>query len=307
MSAPRALGYRLLGRGFDYLLHLRPAEWPILTVHFYTGGALSLGLAGLVQPGQRGALLRGGLAFVLGLNGGTLALNSAFDRDEGDVAYLRRPPPPPPGLGAFGLGLMLLGALFSLGLPRAFQAAYALCVILSVLYSVPPVRLKARAGADWIINLLGFGFLTPYAGWALTGRPLSAVGRVVLIAFALLFSALYPLTQLYQLEEDRRRGDRTLAVVLGIDRSLGVTLVMAALAFGGFGLAAAMTGWPPGSAGELRWGALALAALAWLAVLLPWWRRRALLSPAGHQAGMHRALVAWALTDAAVLFAWALY
>lgn len=305
MSAPRALGYRLLGRGFDYLLHLRPAEWPILTVHFFTGSALSLGLAALVEPGQRGALLRGGLAFVIGLNGGTLALNSAFDRDEGDVAYLRRPPPPPPGLGGFGLGLMLLGALLSLGLPRAFQAAYALCVVLSVAYSVPPLRLKARAGADWVINLAGFGFLTPYAGWALTGRALSDAGRVVLIAFALLFSALYPLTQLYQLEEDRRRGDRTLAVVLGIDRSLALSLAMAALAFGGFALAAAMTAWPPGVAGWLRRGALGLAALAWLAVLLPWWRRRAALQPAEHQAGMHRALGAWALTDAAVLFAWA--
>jgi len=305
MSAPRALGYRLLGRGFDYLLHLRPAEWPILTVHFLTGSALSLALSGLLAAEQRSALLRGGLAFVIGLNGGTLALNSAFDRDEGDVAYLRRPPAPPPGLGAFGLSLMLLGALLSLGLPRSFQAAYALCLVLSVLYSVPPVRLKARAGADWVINLLGFGFLTPYAGWALTGRGLTDAGRIVLIAFALLFSALYPLTQLYQLEEDRRRGDRTLAVVVGIGWSLALAFVMATLAFGGFALAAARSTWPDGTGGWLRWGALALAAAAWLAVLLPWWGRRATMEPGEHQAGMHRALGAWALTDAAVLFAWA--
>ena len=46
MSAARALGYRLLGRGFDYLLHLRPPEWPIMTVHFLTGAALALGLRG---------------------------------------------------------------------------------------------------------------------------------------------------------------------------------------------------------------------------------------------------------------------
>jgi hypothetical protein len=29
------------------------------------------------------------------------------------------------------------------------------------------------------------------------------------------------------------------------------------------------------------------------------------LTPAGHQRGMHHALAAWAVTDAAVLFAWA--
>jgi len=92
----RALGYRLFGRGFDYLLHLRPAEWPILTMHFLTGTALSIGVVGLAGTPHRGAIILGTIAFVIGLNGGTLALNSAFDRDTGDVAYLRRPPPPPP-------------------------------------------------------------------------------------------------------------------------------------------------------------------------------------------------------------------
>ena len=92
---PRSLGYRLLGRGFDYLLHLRPAEWPIMAVHFLTGSALALGLAGILDGSGGSALWLGTIAFVVGINGGTLALNSAFDRDEGDVAYLRKPPPPP--------------------------------------------------------------------------------------------------------------------------------------------------------------------------------------------------------------------
>jgi 4-hydroxybenzoate polyprenyltransferase len=299
----RALGYRVLGRGFDYLLHLRPGEWPILAVHFLTGAALSVGLTGLLAPEFRGALVTGALAFVVGLNGGTLALNSAFDRDVGDIAYLRRPPPPPPGLAWFGLGLMLLGLAVSLTLPRGFLLAYAACLVLSVLYSVPPFRLKAKAGADWLINLLGFGLLTPYAGWALTGRGPDPRGWIVLAGFALLFGALYPLTQLYQLAEDRQRGDRTLAVALGVDRSLGLSLLTAALAWAGFLLAAARSAW--GDDGWMRWVALIVAGLAWALVLLPWWTRRASLLPAEHQAGMHRALGAWAITDLAVLFAWA--
>lgn len=299
MSAPRALGYRLLGRGFDYLLHLRPAEWPILAVHLLTGAALSLGLGALFAPPNRATILLGTLVFVIGLNGGTLALNSAFDRDEGDIAYLRRPPPPPPGLARFGFGLMLLGLAVSLALPRPFLLAYALCLLLSVLYSVPPVRLKAVAGADWAINLCGFGFLTPYAGWALTGRPLTGSAGLVFIAFALLFGALYPLTQLYQLEEDRRRGDRTLAVALGVDRSLLAAMIAAGLSFAGFFLAGAPAGW--------RRLPLAAAALAWAAVLMPWWRHRAELDAAGHQRRMHRALGAWAVTDVAALLVWAVH
>ncbi|HEV8149563.1 MAG TPA: UbiA family prenyltransferase [Gemmatimonadales bacterium] len=302
----RKLGYRLLGRGFDYLLHLRPAEWPILTGHLLTGAALSVGLRGLFHRALAGTLFAGGLCVVIGLNGGTLALNSAFDRDVGDIAYLRRPPPPPPQLGVLGFGLMLLGLAASLllRLPRAFLLVYSLCLVLSVLYSVPPFRLKAKAGLDWIINLLGFGLLTPYAGWVLTGRALTPVGWTLLIAFALLFSALYPLTQLYQLEEDRRRGDRTLAAVLGVERSLGLAVGMAVLAFAGFALAGWEANWA-GAGAWLRWGAVAVAAIAWASVLLPWWRQRRSMAPTAHQAGMQRALGVWALTDLAVLFAWA--
>ncbi len=300
----RTLGYRLLGRGFDYLLHLRPSEWPIIAVHFLTGSALALGLSGILEGNGGWPLWLGSTAFVVGINGGTLALNSAFDRDEGDVAYLRRPPPPPPGLAIFGLALMGAALVAALSLPRRFLLASALCAVLSVLYSVPPVRLKAVAGFDWVINMAGFGFLTPYAGWALTGRDVAGPGLVVLISFAFLFGALYPLTQLYQLEEDTRRGDRTLAVWLGIGRSLGLALAMALLAFAGFVIAALDSGWSGGEA-TARWAALIVAAAAWLVVLLPWWRARDAMDAGAHQTGMHRALAAWAITDMAVLFAWA--
>jgi 4-hydroxybenzoate polyprenyltransferase len=303
MSA-RALGYRMLGRGFDYLLHLRPAEWPIMAVHLLTGSALAIGLAGILEGEGGWALWAGAAAFVVGINGGTLALNSAFDRDEGDVAYLRRPPPPPRGLALFGLLLMAAALLVALTLPDRFFLAAAICAVLSVAYSVPPLRLKAVAGFDWVINMAGFGFLTPYAGWALTGREVAGPGLGVLIAFAFLFGALYPLTQLYQVDEDSRRGDRTLAVRLGIGRSLVVALAAAVLAFAGFAGAGLASGWRGGDA-VARWAALLLAGAAWLVVLLPWWRHHQSMDPAAHQAGMHRALAAWAITDMAVLFAWA--
>lgn len=304
MTGARALGYRLFGKLFDYLLHLRPAEWPILTVHFLTGSVLAVGLRGVLGRGGW-SLLAGAAAFVIGLNGGTLALNSAFDRDEGDVAYLRRPPPPPRGLAGFGLGMMGLALLIATRLPIGFYTATALCFLLSVLYSVPPIRLKSVAGMDWAINVVGFGFLAPYAGWALTGKPLGEPGRTVLLSFALLFGALYPLTQLYQLDEDRRRGDRTLAVALGVDRSLALALLQAGLAFAGFTLAGAASGWGGIRGGNTRWAGLAAAAVTWALVLSPWWRARHTMTASAHQEGMHRALVAWAVTDLAVLIAWA--
>ena len=299
----RGLGYRFLGRRFDYLLHMRPVEWPIMAAHTALGWILAVGLEGAVNGVQAGPIALGLFAWVVCLNGGTLAINSAFDRDEGDIAYLKRPPPPPRYLFAFGLAAMVAGQLLALLLPTGFAVAYATCFILSVLYSVPPARLKAVAGADWLINMWGFGTLTPYAGWAVTGIALPLPLAVVLLAFCPLFASLYPLTQLYQLDEDARRGDRTLAIRLGMARSLDVAVGAALVAFVLFAIAGAWTGWAPDQGSLRRWTALAAALAAWLAVLIPWRRRQTTMTTGEHQRGMNLALAAWAATDVAVAFA----
>src|SRR3989475_11847202 len=84
--------------------------------------------------------------------------------------------------------------------------------------------------------------ISPFAAWAATGRPLDAGHALVLLGFCPLFAGLYPLTQLYQMEEDRRRGDRTLALLLGLRASLGVAIACTALAFALFGWAAVVLG-----------------------------------------------------------------
>jgi lycopene elongase/hydratase (dihydrobisanhydrobacterioruberin-forming) len=299
----RRIGYRLLGSRFDYLLHTRPIEWPILAAHTALGYFLAVGLHGAGAGERLGAAFLGIALWVVCLNGGTLALNSAYDRDEGDIAYLRQPPAAPAHLAGFGLGLMLVGAGSAFLLPPGYTLAYLACLILSVLYSVPPLRLKAVPGLDWLINMVGFGTLTPYAGWAATGLPLGAAGRLVLLAFCPLFAALYPLTQIYQIEEDTRRGDRTLARVVGVGGSLVLAVMGVVFAFALFAGAARKMKWAAYE--QWRWAVLALAALGWLTVLVPWlWRHRR-MSPAQHQRGMYRALFAWALTDLAVVLAWA--
>jgi lycopene elongase/hydratase (dihydrobisanhydrobacterioruberin-forming) len=304
VSSAREAGYRLFGRRLDYLLHLRPAEWPIMAAHTAVGYVLAVGLAGAAAGLAIERALMGLLLWVVCLNGGTLAVNSAFDRDEGDVAYLRRPPSPPRYLAAFSIGLMAVGQAAALALGGAFATAYALCFVMSLAYSVPPLRLKAVAGADWVINMWGFGTLTPYAGWAATGVPLDFARGLVLLAFCPLFASLYPLTQIYQLEEDSRRGDRTLACVLGVRRSLSVALVACLAAFLLFAAAGVRTGWRLSGADLLRWSGLGVALTGWAMVLIPWRRAWAAWSPAQHERGMYRALAAWAVTDVAVLLAW---
>lgn len=272
-----------------------------MAAHTLVGYILAVGLDGVLRAERLGPAVLGIGLWVVCLNGGTLALNSAYDRDEGDIAYLRQPPAPPAYLASFGLCLMILGLLGTLLLPAGYRAAYAVCLGLSVLYSVPPFRLKAVPGADWVINMWGFGTLTPYAGWAATGVPLDQIHGLVLLAFCPLFAALYPLTQIYQLEEDRRRGDRTLALLLGTRRSLLLSVTATGGAFALLALAGVRAGWGPQDV--WRWLALALCVVTWGLLLVPWLRRQERMSARDHQRGMYQALGAWALTDAAVVLA----
>lgn len=294
----RRWGYRLLpGDLFSYILHLRPAEWPIMAAHTAFGYVLAVGFRGVGNGEWLSEAVQALVIWVVFLNGGTLAINSVFDRDEGDIGYLNSPPPLPRYLQHFSVALLVGGQLLALQLPAGFQIAYAICFAMSVLYSVPPFRFKAVAGVDWVINMWGFGTLTPYAAWAATGRPLDLGHALVLLAFCPLFAGLYPLTQLYQFDEDRRRGDRTLALILGMKSSLVVAIASVVLAFGLLAWAAVLL--------KADGGWLIAPLGAWLAVLLPWLRRYASWTPADHQRGMYRALTAWAITDVVVLLVFA--
>ncbi|WP_306589427.1 UbiA family prenyltransferase [Geothrix sp. 21YS21S-4] len=280
---------RLIGaEALAYLLHLRPLEWPIMTAHFLLGTLLAAGWPPSVEP----ALL-GWLVFVVLLNGGTLAINSAFDRDEGDIGYLKAPPKPPAHLFAFATVLLVASALGGFLLPRAFALLNLACVAMSWLYSVPPARLKARAGWDLLINCLGFGLFTPLAGWALTGRPFAAGILWASLGFALLFASLYPMTQIYQVAEDTARGDRTLVIRLGVGHSLVLALGAALAAHGLFACAAFSRNRHPVF--------LLPSLIAWLGVLLPWlagWRE---WTDRRHETGMYWGLAAWAVTDISLL------
>ena len=301
LGRARRLGYALLpADSFSYILHLRPREWPIMVAHTSIGFVVAIGLRATLSGERLSAYLLALLVWVGCLNAGTLALNSAFDHDEGDIGYLDAPPPVPRHLAAVSIALMAIGQLIAVMLPAGFALAYAVCFAMSLAYSVPPVRLKAVPGADWAINVVGVGILTPYAAWAASGMPLRPEGTWILSGFGLLFGALYPLTQLYQFTEDETRGDRTLARMLGIGPSLVVSLTAAVLAFAAFmrGLELA------GPTMRSRW-ALWFAGGLWVLVLVMWLLTHRQLTREGHKRGMYRALTAWGVTDIAVVAAFA--
>ena len=314
---------------------MRPDQWTILTLHFLVPlmmmapGAQGGGC--WLNPASGAVLLMGWFCWVVALNGSTLAFNSAFDRDTGPVAYLPDPPPPPPWLAGGALGLMVLGVALSwliIGLSMALLMA--VCVGLSVLYSAPPARLKSRPGLDLAVNALGYGagstvagFLTARAayfgspgacaagGWKTVAWPglqgplaeqfqgvLAGGGEGVVLGFGLLFGSLYPLTQLYQMDADLERGDRTLVTALGPRLSLLLAVALAVGATGAF-----LHGLVTRGAGL----ALLLPLLAmgsWMAHLLRWMAQEPERKTEEREKGMYRALNLWAAVDGAVLAAW---
>src|SRR3989449_8055773 len=84
-NAWRRWGYRLLpGELFSYVLHMRPAEWPIMAGHTILWAGLAVGIKG-ARGGERFLLALGGLLIlVILLNVRTSAINLVLCKERGE-------------------------------------------------------------------------------------------------------------------------------------------------------------------------------------------------------------------------------
>lgn len=148
------------------------------------------------------------------LHAGTLWLNADLDRDEGEVLF-GGSVPLPKHLVAFGyLALVIcVGLGFLAGTIAGWCAV--LCSVLAVLYSHPRVAWKGHPIGGPAINGIGYGLLSPLAGWSLA--EVSPNARTVCLWLICLFGVLsaYFVAQVFQEEEDRARGYRTLVASHG--------------------------------------------------------------------------------------------
>jgi 1,4-dihydroxy-2-naphthoate octaprenyltransferase len=198
------------------------------------------------------------------LYGGITAYNSYYDRDEGPVGGLLRPPPVTEPLLAFSIGMQLIGLALSAVVGRELMLLYATVMLLSVAYSHPAFRWKARPLLSLLVVALGQGAVGFRAGWLCAATPAlplatSVDGLLGMASAVLLTTGFYPLSQLYQLEEDRARGDFTFAVAYGPE--LSFRFALACLIAGGACIALVVL---------RRFGARD-ALLASAAQLLLWW------------------------------------
>ncbi len=180
---------------------------------------------------------RAGIGFVsfhVFLYGGITAYNSYYDRDEGPVGGLQSPPPVIELLLPFSLLVQVVGFALALVVGFWFAFLYAGAMLLSVAYSHPWFRWKAKPLVSLVVVALGQGAMGYAGGWLCGAEPphsLAAVDPLLGLGVATVSAVgLYPLTQIYQIEEDRERGDWTFAVVFGPDASFKFAAACIALA-----------------------------------------------------------------------------
>jgi lycopene elongase/hydratase (dihydrobisanhydrobacterioruberin-forming) len=214
--AKRSTGARIK----DVLAIGRPTFWVVSIVPYYVGILLATHrLVPAAEDWSRlliGAVVMGPLLWLA-----VLAINDAYDLP-GDLLNPRKSKSPlldgrvtlkgakqlaiVAGIASVAVGL-LVGVVFTLGV--------VLALILGWAYSVPPVRLKTRAGFDVAVNSLALGTFGPLAGWAAVNPDLSDFPWLMALQGTLAAIGLYLPTTLADLDADRAAGYRTIAVRLG--------------------------------------------------------------------------------------------
>ena len=172
---------------------------------------------------------------------GSNIYNSYMDRDTGSIGGLRTPPP-------VTVKLFYVSMLFdAAGILLCFFADIRLVPLMLVYigvskaYSWRKIRLKKYPFAGWMVVAFfqgGYTFLLVHmtasdnfsADW-FTKQNIAAM-----LLATLLIGGFYPVTQIYQHEEDSGRGDITISYRLGITGTFVFTAIL-------FALSVAVAGW----------------------------------------------------------------
>ncbi len=166
--------------------------------------------------------------------------NSYFDKDEKSIGGLKNPPPVNKDLYFLSLALDTLAVILGyIKINTTFAVMLLVYGLVSKAYSHPWLRLKKYAWTSWTITGLFqglFTFLMCYGGLNDFEFPDLWKQQVIVAGFltSTMLWANYPITQVYQHEEDIKRGDYTLSAKLGILGTFRFAAAAFALAMIGF-------------------------------------------------------------------------
>jgi 4-hydroxybenzoate polyprenyltransferase len=100
----------------------------------------------------------------------------------------------------------------------------AILLVLSIVYHIPPLRTKARPYLDIVtITLL---YSTPFFIGYSSINSIDLTGTSFALLFGLLCGSTHPFQTAKDIEEDRRNGDVTVSVLLGVKKSMLLSLML---------------------------------------------------------------------------------
>ena len=157
--------------------------------------------------------------------------NSYMDRDETPIGGLAKPLPPTRQLFYTTVVMDVLALMVSCFISPVFALGIALYILASRAYSYRGIRLKKFPVIGFLTVFIFQGAVIFFLTWHGV-HPEGALDVPLLPALisSLLIGALYPLTQVYQHEEDKKDGVTTISYLLGKKGSfvLSMTFFMTA-------------------------------------------------------------------------------
>jgi 1,4-dihydroxy-2-naphthoate octaprenyltransferase len=160
------------------------------------------------------------------------AYNSYMDQDEGPIGGLRNPPKATREVFYAALIFDITGLLISLFVSLPFTGCVLLYILASRAYSYKGIRLKKYPLAGYFTVVFFQGAFTYYMCYeAISSTSTDWTNALI---SSLLIGGVYPLTQVYQHEEDARNGDQSISLLLGYRGTFILTAVMFGIASGLF-------------------------------------------------------------------------
>ena len=153
---------------------------------------------------------------------GSNIYNSYMDDDKGSIGGLRNPPPATRKMYYVSIIFDAAGLLLSSLLGWKMLLLMTGYIFISKAYSWKGIRLKKMAFAGWLtVMLFQGGYTCMMVSMAATNTYnaewFTIKNLLCMLLASLLIGGYYPLTQIYQHEEDSSRGDFTLSFKLGIN------------------------------------------------------------------------------------------
>lgn len=122
--------------------------------------------------------------------------------------------------------LWTLAVLLSLRFGMLFVVLITASILMGIMYSVPPVKLKGKPILDALANGVGYGMVNFAVGWLLVSAFTPSM-VIRFLPYCLSIIAVFINTTIVDIEGDRRAGELTTGVFLGARvSSIASTLIM---------------------------------------------------------------------------------